>query len=137
MTRAQKHVMQRTLFYLLLLVIAFYLIFPFYWALRSSITPDNQLFSTPVQYFPNSPTLGNYQLVLSNGNFLIVDDSGDTRPFQDVSEVYSQTELASRRSVALYIRPPNDQPFDEKTLEAISEASLEALETIGQASAAI
>jgi trehalose/maltose transport system permease protein len=70
MTRAQKYVIQRTLFYLLLLVIAFYLIFPFYWALRSSITPDNQLFSTPVQYFPNSPTLGNYQLVLSNGNFL-------------------------------------------------------------------
>ena len=28
------------------------------------------MFSTPVQYFPNSPTLGNYQLVLSNGNFL-------------------------------------------------------------------
>jgi trehalose/maltose transport system permease protein len=70
MTRAQKHFISRTLFYLLLAVIAVYLVFPFYWAVRSSITPDNDLFTTPVQYFPNRPTLQNYFLVLNNGNFL-------------------------------------------------------------------
>ena len=70
MTRQQKYVAGRTLFYLMLLVIAVYLVFPFYWALRSSVTPDNQLFSTPVQYWPTNPTTGNYQLVLTNGNFL-------------------------------------------------------------------
>jgi trehalose/maltose transport system permease protein len=70
MTRSQKYVVSRTLFYILLVIIAFYLIFPFYWALRSSITPDNELFATPVQYFPTHPTLGNYGLVFGNGNFL-------------------------------------------------------------------
>src|SRR5438105_15672013 len=70
MSKTQQRVVTRTLFYIMLIVIAFYLVFPFYWAFRSSITPDNQLFSTPVQYFPSSPTLGNYVLVLTNGNFL-------------------------------------------------------------------
>ena len=70
MTRSQKHAVGRGLFYLLIVVIAFYLIFPFYWALRSSITPDSQLFTTPVAYWPSSPTLTNYELVLGNGNFL-------------------------------------------------------------------
>ena len=70
MTRQQKYVLSRTGFYILLAVIAFYLVFPFYWAFRSSITPDNQLFTTPVSYFPATPTTGNYQLVLTNGNFL-------------------------------------------------------------------
>src|SRR5258708_36529130 len=70
MTKTQQRVTMRVLFYILLVVIAFYLVFPFYWSLRSSITPDNKLFSTPVEYFPSSPTLGNYQLVLTNGNFL-------------------------------------------------------------------
>jgi trehalose/maltose transport system permease protein len=70
MTRAQQRVTLRGLFYLLLIVIAFYLIFPFYWAIRSSITPDNELFVTPVVYWPATPTLGNYALVLSNANFL-------------------------------------------------------------------
>jgi trehalose/maltose transport system permease protein len=60
----------RGLFYLLLLVIAFYIVFPFYWALRSSITPDNALFSTPVQYWPTNPTMNNYQLVFGNDQFL-------------------------------------------------------------------
>src|SRR5215831_2773236 len=70
MTKRQKWVVGRILFYVVLFIIAVYLIFPFYWAFRSSITPDNQLFATPVQYFPTSPTTGNYELVLTNGNFL-------------------------------------------------------------------
>jgi trehalose/maltose transport system permease protein len=70
MTRAQRRTFSRTLFYLLIAVITVYLVFPFYWAIRSSITPDNQLFVTPVVYWPNTPTLQNYQLVLSNLNFL-------------------------------------------------------------------
>jgi trehalose/maltose transport system permease protein len=60
---------RRLPFYLLLIVILFYLLFPFYWALRSSITPDSALFTTPVQYFPEEPTFTNYRLVLSDGQF--------------------------------------------------------------------
>ena len=70
MTRQQKYVLSRAGFYILLAVIAFYLVFPFYWAFRSSITPDNQLFTTPVSYFPATPTTGNYQLTgLDDGTY--------------------------------------------------------------------
>ncbi len=70
MSKAQRYVVGRVLFYILLAIITVYLVFPFYWAIRSSITPDNQLFSTPVAYWPDAPTLLNYQLVLSSPNFL-------------------------------------------------------------------
>ena len=45
-------------FWLLIVAIAVYALFPFYWALRSAITPDTELFTTPVSYFPSHPTLG-------------------------------------------------------------------------------
>src|SRR5438105_4585896 len=70
MSKAQQRAFGRGLFYLLLVVITVYLIFPFYWTVRSSVTPDNELFVTPVVYWPATPTLGNYGLVLSNVNFL-------------------------------------------------------------------
>jgi trehalose/maltose transport system permease protein len=56
-------------FYLLVAAIFVYAIFPFYWALRSSFTPDGDLFKTPISYFPSSPTLFNYREVLGNGDF--------------------------------------------------------------------
>ena len=46
------------LFWLLIVAIAVYALFPFYWAMRSAYHPDAQLFSTPIQYFPSNPTLG-------------------------------------------------------------------------------
>lgn len=64
------NIVRRIPFYLLVLVIAIYLMFPFYWAFRSSITPDADLFATPVQYFPNNPTLENYRSVLEDDNFI-------------------------------------------------------------------
>jgi trehalose/maltose transport system permease protein len=70
MTRQQSYVLQRSLFYLLLAVIFIYIIFPFYWAFRSSITPASELFTTPVSYFPSQPTLAHYQQVFTDGNFL-------------------------------------------------------------------
>ena len=59
----------RILFFLLVAVIFVYTVFPFYWALRSSLTPNKDLFSTPVQYFPTHPTFANYQSVLGSGDF--------------------------------------------------------------------
>ena len=70
MSRTQTYYLQRTLFYLLLAVIFAYIVFPFYWALRSSITPPGELFLTPVHYWPQSPTLDNYVQVLTDGQFL-------------------------------------------------------------------
>jgi trehalose/maltose transport system permease protein len=71
MTPARANYFSRGLFYLLLLVIAVYLLFPFYWAFRSSITPDNELFTTPVHYWPVNPTLAHYQEVFTNADFLV------------------------------------------------------------------
>jgi len=52
---------------LLLLVLA--TLFPFYWAIRSSFTPEGKLFRTPVQYFPSHPTLANFRGALSASFF--------------------------------------------------------------------
>ena len=69
-THKRSNLIGRIAFYLLLTVIMIYLVFPFYWAFRSSITPDADLFKTPVQYFPTSPTLDNYRAVFENGDFM-------------------------------------------------------------------
>jgi trehalose/maltose transport system permease protein len=60
----------RILFWLVLLLIVVYLLFPFYWAVRTSITPDQDMYTTPVQYFPTHPTFGHYTNVFQNGNFV-------------------------------------------------------------------
>jgi trehalose/maltose transport system permease protein len=56
-------------FYVLVSAIFIYAIFPFYWAIRSSFTPDGELFKTPITYFPSHPTIFNYREVLGNGDF--------------------------------------------------------------------
>jgi trehalose/maltose transport system permease protein len=70
MSRARPRPLQRVLFYLLVLVVLFYIVFPFYWAFRSSISSNAELFATPVSYWPTQPTLENYRLVLSDTLFL-------------------------------------------------------------------
>ena len=56
-------------FYLLVALIFIYALFPFLWALRSAFTPDNALFSTPLQYFPKHPTLDNFRGALDASFF--------------------------------------------------------------------
>lgn len=57
------------LFWGVVLIIAFYTLFPFYWAIVSSFTPASKLFVTPVKYFPSPPTLTAYQTVFGNPMF--------------------------------------------------------------------
>ncbi|WP_437331933.1 carbohydrate ABC transporter permease [Sorangium sp. So ce296] len=59
----------RALFYLLVAAVVVFTVFPFVWAFVSSIKPDDELFTTPVRYWPGRPTLENYRLVLDNGEF--------------------------------------------------------------------
>jgi trehalose/maltose transport system permease protein len=59
----------RTPFYLLIAIIFVYALFPFYWVVRSSFTPEVNLFQTPVKYWPAHPTLENYRQALSAGFF--------------------------------------------------------------------
>lgn len=58
------------LFWGIVLLIALYTLFPFYWAIVSSLTPANQLFNTPVRYFPAEPTTSSYAAVFRNANFI-------------------------------------------------------------------
>src|SRR3712207_4854580 len=67
--RGAMPTLSRVLFYLLCAVILVYTIFPFYWALRSSITPSSELFATPLSYFPRNPTLEHYSEVFRSGQF--------------------------------------------------------------------
>jgi trehalose/maltose transport system permease protein len=59
----------RSPFYLLIAAITVYLLFPFYWVVRSSFTPEVNLFQTPIQYIPHHPTLANYRGALSENFF--------------------------------------------------------------------
>jgi trehalose/maltose transport system permease protein len=60
----------RVLFWLLIAFIVLYTIFPFYWAIVSSLKPGEELFATPVGYWPSRVDWSNYQFVLTNGDFL-------------------------------------------------------------------
>lgn len=60
----------RALFYVLLAVILFYIAFPFYWVLRSALTPDTDILRTPISYLPVNPTLKNFQLIFQNNTFV-------------------------------------------------------------------
>ncbi|MGN6431100.1 MAG: carbohydrate ABC transporter permease [Gaiellaceae bacterium] len=61
---------RRLPFYLIVALIFFYALFPFYWAFKSAFTPDGDLFKTPVEYVPAHPTLHQFHEVLSNHFFL-------------------------------------------------------------------
>lgn len=62
--------LRRVLFYVLVIVIAIYALFPFYWAFNTSLKTENEMFSR-VTYLPQSPTLKNYQYVLRDNTFLL------------------------------------------------------------------
>jgi trehalose/maltose transport system permease protein len=56
-------------FWILILAIFIYALFPFYWALRSAFMPASELFETPIKYFPTDPTWDNFREVLSSDFF--------------------------------------------------------------------
>ena len=49
---------------------AFFVGFPFYYIVISSITPRTELFQIPPAYFPSSPTLDNYRNMMDSVPFL-------------------------------------------------------------------
>ena len=57
--KARRFSLRRVPFYLLIALIFVYTVFPFYWAIRSALTAQGDLFRTPVQYIPLEPTLDN------------------------------------------------------------------------------
>jgi len=57
-------------FVVLLLVIIVYTLFPFYWAVKSSLTPTNDLVKTPVTLWPERLTFDHYRTVFNDGGFV-------------------------------------------------------------------
>src|SRR5256885_9808114 len=60
---------KRVPFWILIIAIFVYALFPFYWAVRSAFTPEGALFTTPIKYWPSNPTLQNFRDVLNTSVF--------------------------------------------------------------------
>ncbi len=67
MSRKVKKLIGRVAFYLFLLVIIFYTVFPFYWAIVSSLKAGSDLFK--VEFWPSSPAWDNYVAVFREQPF--------------------------------------------------------------------
>ncbi|WP_027481375.1 carbohydrate ABC transporter permease [Deinococcus pimensis] len=59
----------QALFWVLVLIILFYVLFPFYWALKTSFTNPAELSKTALDWFPSSPTWENYRAVFQGQPF--------------------------------------------------------------------
>ncbi len=77
MGRKTTNTINQILFWFLVVVIAVYMLFPFYWAINSSLKTENQLQMTPATFIPRdretgefSPALQNYLAVFRNEKFL-------------------------------------------------------------------
>ena len=68
--RKASYYVGRGAFWALILVILFYTLFPFYWAIRTSLSPYSELVSTPVSYWPKEIDWSHYKSVLRNDDFL-------------------------------------------------------------------
>lgn len=67
--RKRNELIGRIAFWFLIIIIMIYTLFPFYWAIVSSLKPSSELFDTPVAYWPKNPTLQNYRDVFANPIF--------------------------------------------------------------------
>jgi trehalose/maltose transport system permease protein len=68
-SRKRNELIGRIFFWILIILILLYTLFPFYWAIVSSLKPSSELFDTPVAYWPKTVTLDNYRDAFSNPVF--------------------------------------------------------------------
>ena len=66
----RRNPLGRLFFWILVVIIFIYLMFPFYWALISALKPANELIRMPATYWPESLTLQNFRAVFQNQAFL-------------------------------------------------------------------
>lgn len=59
----------RIWFWILIVIIVLYTLFPFYWAVVSSLTKTNDLYVTPVNFWPQSVTFEHYEQVFETSAF--------------------------------------------------------------------
>lgn len=61
--------LQRVMLYIAVFLVAFYALFPFYWAFATSFKTESEMFQSAA-YIPREPTLKNYEYVFRDGTFL-------------------------------------------------------------------
>lgn len=54
--------------WILALLVTFIIVFPLWWIFVSSTTPSGELFSRPIKYWPDNPTLDSYKYLINNVN---------------------------------------------------------------------
>lgn len=64
--RRRKKVWTRIGFWVLVVLIAIFLLFPFYWAINSSLKTEAQLRMTPATFIPRDPATGNVAITWAN-----------------------------------------------------------------------
>lgn len=62
-------VLNRVLFFAMVFLVAFYALFPFYWALNTSFKGENEMFGRAT-YWPENPQWVNYESVFKNDVFM-------------------------------------------------------------------
>jgi uncharacterized protein len=68
----------------------------------------------------------------------IQEDDGRLTPINEASEVYGPKEVAARRSVAVYVRPPDGvDRFEQATVAEVCKSAVSALGRIGARSAMV
>ena len=70
MNKQTKKIIGNVLFGLVVAALLFYLLFPFYWAVVTSLKSKGQLYTVPPAYWPTSPTLENYVTVFKDDKFI-------------------------------------------------------------------
>lgn len=70
MSKSARQRIGQIFFWLLIIVIFFYLMFPFYWATVSALKTESELIRTPATLWPQNPTLQNFTAVFRNEAFL-------------------------------------------------------------------
>ena len=60
MKTQSKRMLSSVFKWILMLIVAFIILLPLIWIFISSISPANELFSSPIHYIPKHPTLDNY-----------------------------------------------------------------------------
>jgi|SRR5579884_1738301 len=62
---------QRVIFWIIVAFIIVYTLFPFYWAIVSSLRETKELTDTSVKYWPTHIDWSHFHFVLTNGDFLV------------------------------------------------------------------
>lgn len=70
MSKQTRKLIGDIFFWLLVIFILIYLLFPFYWALVSALKTYPELIKAPATYWPENPTLASFKAVFQNGDFL-------------------------------------------------------------------